>query len=321
MARPAKKRGVRIPYVEDARGQKFGRDAIDVQPRPPYAEPLMCWECGVAVHVRHGKADDPGSTSSHYVKNPGKDHGPRCPYDLERRGKELVDSSASTVVRKDGQWRLICPPLPRPGAHGASKKPSGRATGKRQPTASTAKVTSRQAGQAIASARRIVRLLEAFDQDPAAVAEFAATAPGGRRDIEWSQFCRGREDAHQVAQDLIDHGRIVTTIPHAVWGPVTTASAVDGKSGRTYAVQYTAAHSVMIGGRRLPLRVIMRSKNADWIGASNAQASSLATATGSSTAGPRTPGAGSSSSSGSMNRGRPTGGTPTVPPWRSRPRP
>lgn len=98
MAKPKKKRGVRIPFVTDDRGEKFGRDAIDVKPHPPYVEPLKRFECGVDVHVRHGNADDPDSKSSHYVKNPGKDHGPRCPYDLERRGKELVDGS--TVVRK-----------------------------------------------------------------------------------------------------------------------------------------------------------------------------------------------------------------------------
>lgn len=38
--------------------------------------------------------------------------------------------------------------------------------------------TSERAGQAIASARRIVRLREAFVQDPDAVAECAATVPG-----------------------------------------------------------------------------------------------------------------------------------------------
>ncbi|WP_143166548.1 hypothetical protein OH786_34095 [Streptomyces atratus] len=77
----------------DAREDKYDRSAIDVQPHPPYVEPLKCWECGVDVHVRHGNADDLDSKSSHCVKNPGKDHGPRCPYDLERRGKELVDPS------------------------------------------------------------------------------------------------------------------------------------------------------------------------------------------------------------------------------------
>ncbi|MDX2930794.1 hypothetical protein PV411_40665, partial [Streptomyces sp. NRRL_B-16638] len=115
------------------------------------------------------------------------------------------------------------------------------------------------------SARRIVRLLEAFGQDPDAVAAFAATAPGGRRNIAWPEFCRGRADAHQLAQDLIDG--TTAPIPHAVWGPVSTAAAVDGKAGRSYLVKYVARHPVLVGGRRLPLQVTLRSPNADWIGA------------------------------------------------------
>ncbi|MGQ4465245.1 hypothetical protein ACN6LC_004645 [Streptomyces violaceoruber] len=264
MTKPEKKRGVRIPYVRDARGDRYDRSAIDVQPHPPYAKPLTCWECGIDVHVRHGNADDPDSTSSHYVKNPGKQHGPRCAYDLERRGKELVESSASTVVRKAGQWRLLCPPIERPGTRGAGKNVPGPRSGQSPSGGGQAK-TSKEAGQAIASARRIVRLLEAFGQDPDAVAEFAATAPGGRRNIAWPEFCRGRADAHQLAQDLIDG--TTAPIPHAVWGPVSTAAAVDGKAGRSYVVKYVARHPVLVGGRRLPLQVTLRSPNADWIGA------------------------------------------------------
>ncbi|MCX4451633.1 hypothetical protein [Streptomyces sp. NBC_01789] len=267
MAKPAKKRGVRIPYVRDATGRKFGPDAIDVKPVPPYTTPLTCWECGVAVHVRHGNADDPDSKASCFVKNPGLKHGSRCPYDLERRGKELAEGSGRTVVRDDGQWRLICPPLPRPGTRDPGRKPPASAAGRPRPAGGPAR-TSQQAGQAIASARRIVRLLNAFGQDPAAVAEFAATVPGGRRNIAWPQFCRGRDDAHQLAQNLIDTGRSISEIPRAVWGPASNATAVDGRSGeRSYTVQYTAAQPVLVGGRRMPLHVVMRSRNADWIGA------------------------------------------------------
>ncbi|MEV0604666.1 hypothetical protein AB0I82_35950 [Streptomyces sp. NPDC050315] len=263
MAKPKKKQGVRIPYVKDARGDKYDRSAIDVKPHPPYLKPLKCWECGVDVHDRHGNADDPDSTSSHYAKNPGKNHGPHCAYDLERRGKELVDSSGSTVVRKAGQWRLICPPLRRPGTRGAGKTVPGPAAGSASGTGKTK--TSEQAGKAIASARRIVRLLEAFGQDPGAVAEFAATVPGGPDNIAWPEFCRGRADVHQLAQDLIDG--TADPIPHAVWGPVSTADAVDGKAGRSYVVKYVARHPVLVGGRRLPLQVTLRSTTADWIGA------------------------------------------------------
>ncbi|MFC6063754.1 hypothetical protein [Streptomyces ochraceiscleroticus] len=203
------------PLREGRAGDRYDRSAIDVKPHPPYLEPLTCWECGVDVHGRHGNADGPDSTSSHYAKNPGKNHGPRFPYDLEHRGKELVNSSGSTVVREAGQWRLFCPPLQRPGTRGAGKTvPGPPAAGRASGTGRTK--TSEKAGQAIASARRIVRLLDAFGQDPEVVAEFAATVPGGPDNIAWPEFCRGRADVHQLAQDLIDG--IADPIPHAVWG-------------------------------------------------------------------------------------------------------
>lgn len=48
---------------------------------------------------------------------------------------------------------------------------------------------------------------------------------------------------HHLAQPFIDHGREVTTPPHAVWGQVLTASALDGRSGeRTYLLEYIARH-------------------------------------------------------------------------------
>ncbi|MFJ3594596.1 MULTISPECIES: hypothetical protein [unclassified Streptomyces] len=46
-------------------------------------------------------------------------------------------------------------------------------------------------------------------------------------------------------------------------GPGIDTAAVDGKSGRTYTVQYTSAHPVLVGERRRPLHVTMRSNNAD----------------------------------------------------------
>lgn len=181
----------------------------------------------------------------------------------------LVQASSGTVVRTAGQRRLICPPITRPGPRGGGKRPPSEPAGARASKTGTLR-TNEKAGQAIASARRIVRLLDAFGQDPDAAAEFAATVPGSLRTIERPDFCRSREDIHQLAQHLIDHGREVTTIPHAVRGPVSTASAVDGRSGeRTYLLKYVARHPVFIGVRRLPLQVTVRSQNADWIGAAS----------------------------------------------------
>ncbi|MGQ4351389.1 hypothetical protein, partial [Streptomyces sp. SAS_275] len=188
MPKPLKKRGVRIPWVTDSRGDRYDRSEIDRQPAPRYVAPLKCGGCGTRVSARHGNADDPDSRTSHYFRiDP---HTAACRYDLDQRGKQLVDQAPGTVVRKAGQWRLICPPLHHGGTGGQKPVPGAPAlpgrTGRAGP-----RVTSKQAGAAIASARRIVRILDDFDQDPDVAAEFAAVAPNGRRDIPWSEFCRG----------------------------------------------------------------------------------------------------------------------------------
>ncbi|MFJ7201619.1 MULTISPECIES: hypothetical protein [unclassified Streptomyces] len=180
LAKQRKKHGMRIPYVVDDLGITYDRHANDVRPHPPYVPPLKCKGCGIPVSARSSNADDPDSRSSHYFKLPGRDHTPTCTYDLKRRGKQLVDTSQGTVIRRDGQWRLKCPPLERPGTRGGTKGPSGPARPPRGCGGGGTRPTSKLRGPAIASARRIVELLEDFGQDPEAVAEFAAVAPGGQ---------------------------------------------------------------------------------------------------------------------------------------------
>lgn len=68
MPKPAKKRGVRIPWVSDSRGGRFDRSEIDRQPQPRYVAPLKCGGCGTRVGARHGNADDPDSRTSHYFR-------------------------------------------------------------------------------------------------------------------------------------------------------------------------------------------------------------------------------------------------------------
>lgn len=265
MAKPKKKRGVRIPFVEDARGDTYDRHAIDVKPTPPYLTPLTCKGCGIRVSARHGNADDPDSRSSHYFKL--EPHRPTCRYDLGQRGKHLLDASGGTVVRLDGQWRLKCPPIERPATEGGAKKPPGPARPGARGGGGGPRPTSKEAGQAIASARRIVRLLDDFENDPETVAEFAATAPNGQRNIPWHEFCYGRADAHQLAQALIDGKASAQDIPHAVWGPASTAKAV-GPNHDTYAVMYFARQPVtLVDGTSVKLRVTVRSNNPHWIGA------------------------------------------------------
>lgn len=261
MPKPLKKRGVRIPWVTDSRGDRYDRSEIDRQPAPRYVAPLKCGGCGTRVSARHGNAEDPDSRTSHYFRiDP---HTAACRYDLDQRGKQLVDQAPGTVVRKAGQWRLICPPLHHGGTGGQKPVPGGPARPARA-GGSGPRVTSKQAGAAIASARRIVRILDDFDQDPDVAAEFAAAAPYGRRDIPWSEFCRGRADADQLAQALLD--QTAAPIPHAVWGPVHSADAA-GRNHDSYVVMYHATNPVHIDGKPVRLRVAVRSTQADWIGA------------------------------------------------------
>lgn len=260
MGQPQKKQGVRIPWVWDARNDDYDRSAIDIKPHPPYLIPLRCGGCEAPVSVRSANADDPDSRSSHFFTMPGRKHKDTCDFDLPRRGKALVDASAGTIVRRDGQWRLKCPPVDRPGTRGGAK---GGSTPPRPPrsTGGGKTTVSMLRGPAIASARRIVQLLSSFKNDPETVAQFAAVAPSGRRNIPWDEFCVGPATAHQLAQKLLDgtDGQI----PHAVWGPARTAR----QRGDSHVVMYTARHPILIEGRRVKVKVAVRCKIGEWIGA------------------------------------------------------
>ncbi|MFH9016133.1 hypothetical protein ACH4C6_32730 [Streptomyces sp. NPDC017943] len=264
-----KQRGVRIPWVKDALGNEYDRSEIDRQPHPRYVMPLKCGGCGTRVSARHGNADDPDGRTSHYFRlDP---HSPTCTYDLDQRGKQLSGGSAGTVVRRAGQWRLICPPLDHLGIGGHARRPPAGTVRPVSTGGAGPRTTSRQAGQAIASARRIVQILQDFDQDPEVAEEFAAVAPDGTRNISWTQFCRGRADADQLAQSLVDG--TADTIPRAVWGPVSTADAVGRDS---YVVMYVARNPVHIKDRPVRLRVAVRCNHHDWIGATTRSGQVLA---------------------------------------------
>jgi len=257
-----KKRGVRIPWVKDARGDDYEPSEIDRQPHPRYVTPLNCGGCGTRVGARHGNADDPDGRTSHFFKI--EPHTPDCKYDLDQRGKNLVDGSVGTVVRRAGQWRLLCPPLDHLGSSGKGKGQPGGPARPGRTGGSGPRATSKQAGKAIASARRIVQILQDFDQAPEVAAEFAAVAPNGIRNIEWNDFCRGRADADQLAQALLDG--TAEAIPHAVWGPASTADAV-GENHDSYVVMYVARNPVRIDGKPVKLKVAVRCHRPDWIGA------------------------------------------------------
>lgn len=307
MGKPQKKQGVRIPWVRDARDDDYDRLAIDIKPHPPYAIPLRCGGCGVQVSVRHANADDPDSRSSHFFTMPGRKHNPTCNFDLPRRGKELVDSSRGTIVRREGQWRLKCPPLTRPGTRGGAKSGSTPPRSPRATSGGGKPVVSKLRGPAIASAARIVQLLNSFKHDPETVAQFAAVAPSGRRNIPWDEFCVGPATAHQLAQKLVDG--TAGQIPRAVWGPARTAKST-GQRRDSHVVMYAARHPVLIEGRQVKVNVAVRCKTGEWIGASTSSGSSSATAIGSSSRRARTGrrrlpiAAGLNCSCGSRNRGR-----------------
>ncbi|MDI3408363.1 hypothetical protein [Streptomyces cavernicola] len=264
MATEEEEQGLRIPEIVDELGDPYGPEAIDEQPDPPYTKPLYCGRCRVLVSARRGNAANPKSKSSHYALFPGRKHKADCAYDLKRRGEDLASGSNGTVVREDGQWRLICPPIEIPGASDRPPIPGparpGRAGGGSGP-----RPTSRKAGPAIASARRIVQLLQDFRHDPEVVKKFRAVAPGGQHSIAWGEFCYGRTEAHDLARALLDGS--ARTIPYAVWGPVNKAYGVKRDWRTTYVVTYTAAYPIIIDSKSIRVRVAVRSRNPDWIGA------------------------------------------------------
>ncbi|MFJ9909100.1 hypothetical protein ACIRVK_40775 [Streptomyces sp. NPDC101152] len=170
--------------MKDSLGNEYDRSEIGRQPHPHYVMPLKWGRCGTRVSARHGNADDPdGRTSLYFRLDP---HAPACTYDLDQRGKQLAAGSAGTVVRRAGQWRLICPPLDHLGAGGHTKRPPAGMARPGRTGGAGPRTTSKQAGQAIASARRIVQIFQDFDQDPEVAERFAAVAPDGTRNIPWT---------------------------------------------------------------------------------------------------------------------------------------
>ncbi|MFG2227717.1 hypothetical protein, partial [Streptomyces sp. NPDC048644] len=95
------------------------------------------------------------------------------------------------------------------------------------------------------------------------VAQFAAVAPSGQRNIAWDEFCAGPATAHQLAQAMLD-GK-ARAIPHAVWGPASTAEP--SARGDSHVVRYAARHPVLIEGRPVKVNVAVRCKAGEWIGA------------------------------------------------------
>jgi hypothetical protein len=87
------------------------------------------------------------------------------------------------MVRRAGPWRLICPTLDHLGAGDHAKRPPAGTVRPGRTGWAGPRATSKQAGPAIASARRIVQILQDFDQDPEVAEEFAAVAPNGTRNI------------------------------------------------------------------------------------------------------------------------------------------
>ncbi|MFJ3953660.1 hypothetical protein ACIPXV_27065 [Streptomyces libani] len=172
---------MRIPWVWDARDDAYDRSAIGIKPHPPYVIPLRCGGCDIEVSVRSANADTPDSRASHFFTMPGRKHKLTCNFDLLRRGKELVDASQGTIVRREGQWRLKCPLLARPSTRGGAKGSDPQARRPRSTGGKGKTAVSKLRGPAIASAKRIVQLLDAFKHDPETVAQFAAVAPSGQR--------------------------------------------------------------------------------------------------------------------------------------------
>ncbi len=166
---------VGIPFARDNHGGRFGRAAIDRTPQP-FVKPLVCHGFGSRVRAvpTHPMTTRDAVTvrTAHYgLLGHGK-HRPGCRYDFERQAQQLLVECRGRVQRRDEQYRLLLPDADEP------QRPAPVDGGR--PRASTGPRLVVQPAdrpvwdEALASTRRIARLLRHFEHDPAAVQRFRA---------------------------------------------------------------------------------------------------------------------------------------------------
>lgn len=243
---------VGIPFAIDSRGQRFGRAAIDREPAP-FVPPLFCDGCRApvsAVHTHPYTSDGKVLVrGSHYRKRQGQEHQPGCRYDFERQAQSLVVECRGRVVKLKQQYRLLLAEDgdPPDGRHLDGGRPRA-GTGPRTVVHPSGRVLL---GEALASARRIARLLHLFDNDPVAVDRFRAEYRGTV--ITWPRFFYTPERVEELA------GRFVggdVEHPLAVYGQVHEHGTAS--SGNSYFVS-DRPYQVSVDDRLLRVQLTLRT--------------------------------------------------------------
>jgi hypothetical protein len=221
------KQTVGIPFARDDHGRRFGRSAIDREPQP-FARPMYCDGCGTRIRAvpTHPVSTRAGVIvrTSHYGLLGGGEHRPGCRYDFERQAHHLVIECRGRVTKQGEEYRLLLPDDGGPEhAVPVDDGPSRPGSGVRSVVRRADRVIL---GEALASARRIARLLHHFDQDPAAVERFRAEYHG--QVIPWPQFFYASTRTAELVERLAAGG---VSHPVAVSGEVRRhGTATSGSS-------------------------------------------------------------------------------------------
>lgn len=242
-----------IPRVHDAAGQSWGRNAIDRSPQP-FQKPLTCAGCTVAVipirssTTRRTKSGLPTTVKAHYRLTSGGEHDAQCPFDFERRANGICRDSHGTVEERDGRWRLL---LPSEAEVRAMDAPAARDAATRPRRHLQIENSRRRLTAALNSARRILRLLHEFDNDPDELDRFRAMH--GARAIRWENFVYGPDDYNWLL-DRLSVG--AAGHPIAVHGGIHTLST--GKNGTNYLLR---AHGRARDTAGPPVPIVVRAKD------------------------------------------------------------
>lgn len=211
--------GVGIPQAVDATGARFGRTAIERDPRP-FTEPLRCGGCTTRVHPVSGYTNRRGTRVSplyrltHRLDEP---HDPDCRYDFDAQAGRLLEEHRSAISVSGDIYELRLPETD-PVLDDSDAEPGARSDGRDRLTVRTRQGHTIE--PVLSAAAAIARLIATYENDPEARARFTARWKGRR--ITWDDFY------FDAAHDARHLARVVEARDHPV-----AVSGVVKRSGRT----------------------------------------------------------------------------------------
>lgn len=218
---------VAIPVAFNAKGRRL--TIYDIENHPSWIiEPLRCGGCNLQVGpVRRTteaamKAD---GVSAFFRRYPNKHHDENCPFDLNRRARELQIEYADVIVRSRNKWVLQIDAKDDKPTPTHSHIEEG---GHRRKVEFIHSSGSTRRDRIIRAARDIAALLEDFDNMSPNDDKFRLAYAG--KIIPWNEFFyRAERDVKRLYHDLLDAPGI--SHPRVVVGTVKTVgtSPANGK--------------------------------------------------------------------------------------------